>query len=150
MGEYLPFGTLKVKKVRILEGIPGILQSKHFWIHDSRLDDDSRLDQYTAMQVSETRTQMSAGKYITSNTVFEANFSDSEVLIEYIVTGGPNDLIGKAIVVSKTKLKTYRCEYKNDNWEPGKCKGPRYAIFADEASNFHLKSDVYVNEIIEE
>ena len=85
MGEYLPDETLKVKKVGILEGIPGFLQRKHFWTHDSRMDHDSRLDQYTAMQVSKNRIQTSAGKYIFSNTVFEADFSDSEVLLKCIV-----------------------------------------------------------------
>ena len=141
MGEFLPEGTLKVKKVGIFEGIPGFLQRKHFWTHDSRMDHDSRLDQYTAMQVSKNRIQTSAGKYIFSNTVFEADFSDSEVLLKCIVTGGPNYLIGKTIVISKHKLKTYKCEVKYDNWELGKCKGFCYAIFEDETSNFHLRSD---------
>ena len=52
MGEFLPEGTLKVKKVGIFEGIPGFLQRKHFWIYDSRLDHDSRLDQYNARNAS--------------------------------------------------------------------------------------------------
>ena len=135
MGEYLPDETLKVKKAGILEGIPGFLQRKHFWTHDSRMD------QYTAMQVSKNRIQTSAGKYIFSNTVFEADCSDSEVLLKCIVIGGPNDLIGKTIVISKKKLKKYKSDFEYDNWEPGRCKGFCYAIFEDETSNFHLRSD---------
>ena len=120
MGEFLTAGTLIVKKERILEGIPGILQKKHFAVWG--------LDEYVAKQVSENRHQMSAGKDITRNTVFEVDVYASEVLIKYVVIGGHNDLIGKTIVISKTKLKTYTCQYKGNNWEPGRCIGKRYAI----------------------
>ena len=140
MGEFHKAGTLIVKKVRDLEGIPIKLQNKHFFLA-AGLD---KLDQYKAREVSRTRNQMSNGKQIFSNTVFEADLYASEVLTKYIVMdviGGRYDLIGKAVVISKIPLKTYHCDYAYDNWEPGRCQGYNYAIFEDETSNFHLRSD---------
>ena len=140
MGEIHKAGTLIVKKVRNLEGIPIYLQKKHFFLA-AGLD---KLDKYKAMEVSKNRNQMSAGKYIISNTVFEADFYASEVLTKYIVKdviGGDYDLIGKAVLISKVPLKTYQCAYAHDKWEPGRCQGYNYAIFEDETSNFHLRSD---------
>ena len=122
MGEIHKAGTLIVKKVQDLEGIPIYLQKKHFFLA-AGLD---KLDKYKAMEVSKNRNQMSAGKYIISNTVFEADFYASEVLTKYIVKdviGGDYDLIGKAVLISKVPLKTYQCAYAHDKWEPGRCQG---------------------------
>ena len=142
MGEFHKEGTLIVKKVRDLEGIPIKLQKKHFFLA-AGLD---KLDTNKAMEVSRKRNQMSSGKQILSNTVFEADLYASEVLTKYIVMdviGGRYDLIGKAVVISRIPLKTYHCDYAyvHLKWEPGRYQGYNYAIFEDEESNFHLRSD---------
>ena len=133
-----PPGTLLVKRYgEVLEGVPEILQKKHFA--------EPPLDYTKAKQLSENRNQSCAntGENIFTNTVFEAKFDDPEVLIKCLVVDqNLEDYHGKAIVVSKTKLKTYQC-HKNkgtDNWTP-KPIGKHYALFAGEASNFHLMHD---------
>ena len=133
-----PPGTLLVKRYgEVLEGVPEILQKKHFA--------EPPLDYTKAKQLSENRNQSCAntGENITINTVFEANFDDPEVLIKCLVVDqNLEDYHGKAIVVSKTKLNTYQCHKTKgtDNWT-AKPFGKRYAIFAGAASNFHLMPD---------
>ena len=133
-----PPGTLLVKKYgEVLVGVPEILQKKHFA--------EPPLDYTKAKQLSENRNQSCAntGENISTNTVFEANFDDPEVLIKcQVVDQNLEDYHGKAIVVSKTKLNTFQCHKNKEtgNWT-AKPIGKRYAIFAGGASNFHLMHD---------
>jgi hypothetical protein len=127
-----PPGILRVKRYgEVLVGVPEILQKKHFV--------EPPLNYTKAKQLSENRNQFCANTgEISTNTVFEANFDDPEVLIKCKVVD-QNYYHGKDIVVSKTKLNTYQCHKTQgtDNWTPTPI-GKRYAIFAGEAFNFHL------------
>jgi hypothetical protein len=133
---YSDAGTLRVKILQNdkLQGIPEILKKKHFA--------EPPLDYTKAKQLSENRNQSCAntGENIYTNTVFEANFDDPEVLIKCLVVDqNLEDYHGKAIVVSKTRLNTYQCHKTKgtDNWT-SKPIGKHYAIFAGQAFNFHL------------
>ena len=69
-----PPGILRVKRYgEVLVGVPEILQKKHFA--------EPPLDYTKAKQLSENRNQFCANTgEISTNTVFEANFDDPEVL----------------------------------------------------------------------
>ena len=144
--KFLEAGTLLLLKVQDLVGIPERLKEKHFWI-------GSPLNDLKAKHVSQNRNQICSKtrKKICKNTVFEVEkFDDSTKLSKYIVLAGLNNWLGKAIVVSNTRLNTYQCKKETDNWRPGRYSGPYYAIFAGEAYNYHLIPDFIEFKKIEE
>ena len=104
------------------------------------------------MSTTRPQTSLKTGKKIYTNTIFEANFNDPDVLTECNVVDQNlknflNNGFTMPILVSQNKLKTFVCKKINQTWVADHI-GMKYGLFAGKREKFHLLNFNDFDEVI--